>query len=143
MIREEHPRLESLPLLGVIKEVAPTAKVKTDEELGVTAFQKEYFNDSPLYLDAELSFYKALGSRNLSPFWTWNPFKLWKSFKQMNARIKEKNIEGNMAGEGVTLGGVLVLGPGEQGIVHTYLEKTGRAPEEWVPAVKDAVLSQP
>mmetsp|Transcript_16715 Transcript_16715/g.21472 ORF Transcript_16715/g.21472 Transcript_16715/m.21472 type:complete len:138 (+) Transcript_16715:308-721(+) len=112
-------------LIGVIKEVAPCATAETDEELGVEEFQSKYF-PYPLYLDEEKGMYSYLGSRKLTslPF-TWNPFKLYKSFKAIGERIKEKNLEGNMRGEGLTLGGVIVYSP-SKGVVYEYKEVTGK-----------------
>ena len=52
------PEIRALPggagvtLVGFCKEVAPTAKVETDEKLGVSEFQAKYFPDGLLYLDA-------------------------------------------------------------------------------------------
>mmetsp|Transcript_63093 Transcript_63093/g.150397 ORF Transcript_63093/g.150397 Transcript_63093/m.150397 type:complete len:146 (-) Transcript_63093:99-536(-) len=137
-LRAETPTLSSVPLVGIIKEVAPTKTADTDEKLGVAEFQKKYFSD-PLYLDEENNFYKALGSRKLS-LPSWNPFKLWSGWKKLTARLKSKpEIEGNMVGEGLVQGGVLVIGPGSMGVVHTYLEETGRDPDTWLPAVREAV----
>ena len=44
---------------------------------------------------------------------------VWKSV----FRVKSKGVEGNMAGEGRILGGVFVVGPGEQGILLDHKEK--------------------
>jgi hypothetical protein len=54
------PALASVPLLGVIKEVA---KEGEDEKLGVGVFQKTYFGGRPLYLDEDRQFYKFLGTQ--------------------------------------------------------------------------------
>lgn len=87
-------------------------------------FNKNYF-PYPLYIDEEMEMYKYLGSRKLTqlPF-TWNPFKLYRSFKAIGERIKAKGLEGNMRGEGLTLGGVLVYSP-KSGLVYEYKEVTG------------------
>ena len=141
-IREEHPSSPSVLMVGVIKEVAPNANATTDDELGVAVFQKDYFAGFPVFLDTDLAFYKALGNRKVS-LPSWNPFKLWADFKDVKTRIEKKDIGGNFAGEGLTLGGVLVLGPGELGVVHEHLEQVGQSPDEWVPGVKQAILSLP
>lgn len=134
------PKLTKVPLVGIIKEVAPTGKVKTDSELGVGDFQRDFFPDVPVYLDEEKVFYTALGNRKIG-LPTWNPFKLWSGYQKLAARLKGKDIEGNMVGEGITLGGVLVIGAGQGGIVHEYLEKTGTDPDLFLPAVKEALLN--
>ena len=109
--------------------MAPCSTAKSDTELGVSDFQLNYFNNNPLYLDSELSFYKYLGNgevpRTLTslPF-SWNPFKIYASFKAIGERIKSKNLEGNFRGEGLNLGGVIVYTP-KKGIVYEYKEITG------------------
>lgn len=44
---------------------------------------------------------------------------VWKS----GFRARGKGVEGNMVGEGRILGGVFVVGPGEQGILLDHKEK--------------------
>ena len=68
----------NVKLIGVIKEVAPTKDVKTDEELGVKDFQTTYFENNPVYYDEQNAFYKILGSRSLfsQKLHSWNPFTL-------------------------------------------------------------------
>ena len=39
----KHPDLKRVPLVGLIKEVAPTKQAETDEKLGVGEFQASYF----------------------------------------------------------------------------------------------------
>ena len=90
LCREEAADLASLQkagklgkanVIGVIKEVAPCATAKTDEELGVQEFQDQYW-PFPLYLDESKEFYSALGSRTFSDLpGTWNPFEFWKGLK--------------------------------------------------------------
>jgi AhpC/TSA antioxidant enzyme len=78
-----------------------------------------------MYRDSDLSFYKALGDRKLSL--PWNPFKLISgmlSLIKINSRLKEKKIEGNLAGEGIKQGGVIIFDK-EGTPKYTYYEKTG------------------
>ena len=117
-------------MFGVIKEVAPAVNAKTDEQLGVAEFQREYF-PYPLYLDEEQGFYEALGSRQITKDLdgTWNILKWIEGFKQIGIRIKEKNIEGRAGGNGLVLGGIFVINPDENdenAIVYTYKEATGK-----------------
>ena len=44
---------------------------------------------------------------------------MWKSF----FRARRKGVEGNLVGEGRLLGGVFVVGPGEQGILLDHKEE--------------------
>lgn len=138
-LRADQPVLSTLPLVGIIKEIAPTKRAQSDEELGVGEFQRKYFKDCDLYLDEKMQFYQVLGSRKLS-LPTWNPFELWRGYQELTERMKPKSIEGNMVGEGVTLGGVLVIGRGDRGVIHTHLEKTGEDPENWIPEIREAAL---
>ena len=111
-------------MVGIIKQVAPQG-AKTDTELGVGEFQEKYF-PHPVYIDEKLDAYKYLGSRSILkdvPF-SWNPFKLYSSFTELGKRLKDKNIEGNLVGEGATLGGVVVYSR-KKGVVYEYKEITG------------------
>jgi len=97
-------------LIGICKEIAPTAdgKVRTDEELGVNEYQMKYFGGLPLYVDDKKSFYDAFGRNYISL--GYNPFNwLWLIFKAFG--IICGNVSGNLAGEGVILGGILVIQP--------------------------------
>lgn len=137
--------LGSADLVGVIKEVAPTGKVQTDAELGVEEFQTKYF-PHPVYVDEARSMYQYLGSRSITkdvPF-SWNPFKLWASFKGLGERLKAKGIEGNYNGEGLVLGGVVVYSK-DKGVVYEYKESTGsEVPrEDIVAAIKSCQSSCP
>lgn len=147
MCREEAQDLSKLfksgalgkaKLVGVIKEVAPCSTAKTDEELGVNEFQEKYW-PHPLYLDEEKSFYEALGNRKITGLsFSWNPFTLYKSFVDIGKRMKEKNVSGNMRGEGLTLGGIFVISNKKQSIEYTYAESTGKEipTEEIIEATK-------
>lgn len=135
MCREEAKDLSNLfvkgdfpgvALVSVIKEVAPIAQAATDEILGVGEFQTKYFQNYPVYLDEGLEFYSYLGKKSLmkQTLWTWNPFTLYTSFKNLGARIKLKKVEGNLAGEGLVQGGILLISPTD-GVVYSYNEQTG------------------
>lgn len=130
-------RLGKAKLIGVIKEVAPCATAKTDAELGVGEFQENYF-PFPLYLDEGKEFYSALGGRTFSNLeGTWNPVKIFQGFKAIGERIKAKNLAGNMRGEGLILGGILVISPKKKTVVE-FPESTGKEipSEEIIAAVK-------
>ena len=113
-------------MIGIIKEVAPVKGAETDEILGVGEFQSKYFHNHPLYMDAERNFYAFLGNKSLlsQPLHSWNPFRLYSDFQSLNQRLKEKNVEGNLKGEGLLKGGLLIISP-KDGIVFRHEEATG------------------
>lgn len=119
--------LKGATLIGLVKEVAPCSTAKTDEELGVAEFQSDYF-PYPLYLDSTKGFYSALGDRKITKDLkgSWNPFEVWKGLKSIGTRIKEKGLEGNMRGEGLVLGGIVVVDTAKSAVKFTYCEETGK-----------------
>lgn len=112
MCREEAAELSSLmpqfeahgfDLFGIVHE-----------NRGVEAFRA--FFKGPIYLDAERKFY--------GPKERWMLFSgfirasVWSAF----FRARGKGFEGNMKGEGRLLGGVFVIGAGEEGILLEHRE---------------------
>jgi hypothetical protein len=124
--RFENELFKKGKLIGIIKEVAPVAGAKTDAELGVGEFQTEYFNNNPLYMDSKKEFYTYLGDKSLlsQPLSTWNPFKLYSDFKSLTARLETKKVTGNLKGEGLLKGGILIVHP-TRGLLYTHEENTG------------------
>lgn len=114
-------------LVGLVKEIAPCATAKDDAELGVGEFQSKYFQGYPLYLDEAKAFYTALGNRKITSDLkgSWNPLEVYQGLKSIGERIKAKNLEGNFRGEGLILGGILVI-KRKGGVVYEYLEDTGK-----------------
>lgn len=106
-------------LFGIIKEVS------VDDE-GLLEFQN-YF-PHPLYLDESQQFYEAIGKRYITTLRTWNPFRLYRGFKAMSARLQSKpDLAGNYKGEGLVQGGVIIFDKhGDPRAV--YLEETGKEP---------------
>lgn len=114
--RKDKP-LEGYGIFGVVKETG------VDDE-GLTDFHAAFFQSKPLYRDTDLTFYDALGRRKLA-LTTWNPFALYRGYKKINKRVKDKQIEGNLKGEGVTQGGIVVFG--KDGLPKfAYREETGK-----------------
>jgi len=97
--------------VAVVKEVAPTSAAKDDEELGVGEFVSKYFANGEVFLDAEQDFYKGLGSRGMNMN-SWNPFKIVKDIADMQKRMDAKGISGNLRGDSVLLGGVMIVNKG-------------------------------
>lgn len=89
-------------MFGVVKEVG------VDDE-GLGAFYKDYFS-YPLYKDDALFFYNEFfGKQSIMKLSTYNPFKLYAGYKKIKNRVKEKNLEGNMVGDGLIKGGVILF----------------------------------
>ena len=131
----DNPRLfEGFGIFGIVKEVA------VDDE-GLLEFYNDYFH-YPLYMDDSQQFYEALGSRKITSLPTWNPIKLWKGFRSMQSRLEGKNLTGNMIGEGIIQGGIIIFDKnGEPYAV--YQERTGAAiPEEDILAALKALKNE-
>lgn len=139
--------VSSLPLLGICKEVAPTKQCATDEELGVGEFQSKYFSPGKLYLDEDKVFYEAMGNRKINLLSMLNgminPLPKYRSqLAEYKARLESKEVEGNMMGDGLVQGGVLVVGPGK--LEYVYLEDTGQEiPSDEIEAAIRAVAAVP
>jgi hypothetical protein len=110
--------LDGFGLFGVIKETGV-------DDVGLLEFALKFFTE-PLYRDTGLLFYRALGDRKLSltgMFWG----MIWRrtEFKALSQRLKDKEIEGNLKGEGIKQGGVIIFDKmGEP--KFAYLEETGK-----------------
>jgi len=94
-----------IPLLGVLHE-----------KMGAEDFQP--FLSSPLYYDPDKIFYgphqRRLGLLGFLRLDVW--LNIYRS-------KKERGNEGNFKGDGTLLGGVYVIGPGNQGIVFHHSEE--------------------
>jgi len=109
-------KLQGFNLFGVVKEI------EVDDE-GLLEFYNNYYK-YPLYLDVDKMFFdKVLGNRKLG-LTTWNPLRLWRGFKDIGKRMKDKNIEGNMIGEGLVQGGIIIFDKDGQPRA-IYKEETG------------------
>jgi len=133
-VASEPTILSNFGLFGVVKETG------VDDE-GLRAFQKDHFS-YPLYRDLNLDFYRAFGDGKITNHLSWwtilNPYRIYKGMKAVSKRMKSKNLEGNMIGEGLKTGGIIVFGSdGEP--KYAYTEITGSALEidDIVAALKD------
>jgi hypothetical protein len=142
--RFESGEYSGAKLVGIIKEVAPIKGAETDAKLGVGEFQRKYFGNSPLYIDPERHFYSFLGNNSLlsQPLHTWNPFALYRDYKTLESRLKEKKVDGNLIGEGLLKGGLLIISP-TKGLVYRLEETTGTCmPYDVIKEVLDTVRSE-
>ena len=109
--------MKGFEMFGVVKEIG------VDDE-GLTEFYKNSF-PFPLYKDDGLVFYNEFYGMRKLKLTTWNPVRLYRGFKEMNARLKEKNLEGNLTGEGLVQGGIVIFGKDGKA-KYAYEEETGK-----------------
>lgn len=123
----------SVPFFAICKEIAPVpdaAEDHGDQGLGVGDFQYKYFGGNRMFMDEKRAFYEAMGNRMFA-FKFKNPlWKFWAVFgeiKEGMAKLKEKGVEGNMRGikgkHTMLQGGVIVVGPGYQGVLYVHREE--------------------
>lgn len=113
--------LEGFELFGIVKETGV-------DDAGLTEFYKDYY-PFPLYRDENLDFYRSFGeSKKITDEMSWtmllNPFKIYSSVKNLGNRMKSKGIEGNMIGEGLKTGGIIIFDTNGQP-KYCYPEITG------------------
>ena len=109
--------MKGFEMFGVVKEIG------VDDE-GLTEFYKNSF-PFPLYKDDGLVFYNEFYGMRKLKLTTWNPLRLYRGFKEMNVRLKEKNLEGNLTGEGLVQGGIIIFGKDGKA-KYAYEEETGK-----------------
>lgn len=89
-------------MFGVVKE--------TLDETGLAEFQEKYFGQNPIYCDKSYAFYQALGDRKVGLSLVFNPFSLLGAMCDAWNRITSKSVTGNMKGEGIVQGGIIIFG---------------------------------
>uniref|UniRef100_A0A7S1YHB2 Peroxiredoxin-like 2 activated in M-CSF stimulated monocytes n=1 Tax=Grammatophora oceanica TaxID=210454 RepID=A0A7S1YHB2_9STRA len=122
-------------MVGVIKETG------VDDEY-LTSFHDKYY-PYPLYRDENLDFYSYLGNRKLEFNVGYNPINWVKGFFGLRAvgkRLKAKNIDGNMNGEGLTKGGVVIFG--KDGTPKYAYQEDGEMPVEEILAAVQMVKQE-
>lgn len=103
---EEDGRRIVLPYWGIVKEVEA-------DPTGLAEFQALYFNNAPLYRDVEMQYYTAFGNQSINLFPYWNPIRLYRWFRDVAQRLSNAKIDGNLKGEGLVMGGLLLFVDGE------------------------------
>lgn len=135
-------------MVAVVKEEELPPPVEAEKMRGLTDFQEQYFC-GPLYLsDEPRKLYEFLGNK---PIFTWrmlgkalrNPLKTRRELKEMGERLKNKGLEGNLVGDGLTLGGVLCIAPDGE-LLYTFYEDAGKGvPPECQAKIVEAVRAFP
>lgn len=136
----------SIPAVAILKEAETDETLaKEKKNLGTAEFARRYFSCGPCYVDEERVFYEELGDRKLDfplrRLFT-NPVGVWRDLKALGARLKAKGggIEGNLVGEGLTLGGIMVISPSSE-VLYTYREVTGQEiPRDEIAAALDQLV---
>jgi len=109
--------LEGFGLFGTVKETG------VDDE-GLADFYSGAFT-FPLYKDDGMVMYDEFFGKTKLSLTTWNPLRLYKGYKNMTARLNDKGLEGNLVGEGLVQGGIVVFGKDGQA-KYAYREDTGK-----------------
>lgn len=113
MCREEARGLSSLR--PALEAAGVPLYAVVHEDLGVPQFQP-YF-DGQIFLDKERIFYGPVQRSML-----WSGLLRWSVIRTM-LKNRKSGFEGNLKGEGRILGGVFVVGSGQQGILFEHREK--------------------
>lgn len=115
MCREEATELSSLKPELEQRGVPLVAVVKEDIGSEVQDFRPHFAGD--IYVDEKQHFYgplrRKMGALGFLRVGVWQNF----------LRARRSGYQGNMNGEGFILGGVFVIGPGDQGILLEHQEK--------------------
>lgn len=109
---------------AVVKEVAASADA--DADLGVGDFGRKYFKCGDVFHDPDRAFVRHLGNRRVKVPLSklLRPVSSWRDLKALGARLTEKGIDGNLKGEGLVQGGVLVIAADGE-VTYTYKEEIG------------------
>jgi hypothetical protein len=103
-------------VFGVIKETG------VDDE-GLLEFVLQF--PDKLYRDTTLAFYEAMGGRKLSIMSMLYKFVVKRAeMKELGKRMKEKNLKGNLKGEGKKQGGLVIFDKNGDP-KYAFLEVTG------------------
>ena len=105
-------------ILGLVKETGV-------DDAGLVEFYQDYFT-FPLYKDADLQSYQALGNTWIRLLPSWNPIQIYQNFRAMKERTDAANVTGNLKGEGLVQGGILLYNAQGE-LQYAYKEDTGQA----------------
>ena len=108
--------IQEIPIFGVVKETGV-------DDAGLAEFAKEYF-PFPLYRDQDFALYRALGNRTAPASYIRNPFFAFHVVITAWHRLAKKQIGGNMKGEGIVQGGIIIFNKRGSPIAM-YQEETG------------------
>jgi len=104
-------------MFGVVKEVGV-------DDAGLSEFYNAHFT-FPLYKDDKWVFYNDFFGKKKIGLRTWNPLKMYTGYKEMMARVNGKKIKGNLEGEGMVQGGLVIFGADGKA-KYAYEEEVGK-----------------
>eukprot|EP00985_Skeletonema_marinoi_P008152 scaffold3626_cov120-Skeletonema_marinoi.AAC.4 len=93
--------MKKFNMWGVVKETG------VDDE-GLSKFYNDYFT-FPMFKDEGLVLYNDFFGKRKIALTTYNPFKLYKGYTEMTKRLNGKSLDGNMTGEGMIQGGIVIF----------------------------------
>jgi hypothetical protein len=104
-------------LACIVKEALPDQ---------IEQFQPTYWGSDELFVDEEMSFYKALGGGQVAKkgLLALGSKAVRDNNRRSKAYIAEHGLDSNLSGEGMILGGLIVLRPDDGGIVMQKNEST-------------------
>mmetsp|Transcript_68893 Transcript_68893/g.119571 ORF Transcript_68893/g.119571 Transcript_68893/m.119571 type:complete len:121 (+) Transcript_68893:238-600(+) len=114
--------------------------------LGVAEFESQYFCGSLYLSDEARTIYQFLGNKKIFTLGSLfksvlRPWRLRRELKEMGERMKARNIEGNMVGDGLVKGGVLCVAPNGD-IKYIFYEDAGKGiPTDCQAQIVEAVRS--
>jgi hypothetical protein len=117
-------------LFGTVKEIHV-------DDTGLNEFYHEYYT-YPMYKDDNLFFYNDFFGKRTVTLPSYNPFKLVSEAVTVKKRLSEKNVSGNIKGEGLVQGGVIVFDKCGKPR-YAYEEETGKEMnmDDIIAALKD------
>lgn len=108
--------MKGFGLFGIVKETG------VDDE-GLAEFYSKSFS-YPLYRDEGLVFYNDFFNGKKLSLPSFNPFRLYRGYKEMKTRLDDKGLSGNLKGEGLVQGGIIIFGKDGKAKL-AYEEETG------------------
>lgn len=93
--------MKKFKMWGVVKETG------VDDE-GLSKFYNDYFT-FPLFKDEGLVLYNDFFGKRKIALTTYNPLRLYRGYKEMTNRLNGKSLDGNMVGEGMIQGGIVIF----------------------------------
>ena len=107
-----------------MKEEEKPPDTDADKMLGVAEFEEQYFCGLLYLSDEDRTLYHHLGNQPIFTLGTLarpllNPFKARREMKAVGERFKTKGVEGNMVGDGLAKGGILVISPDNE-VRHVF-----------------------